>query len=179
MTLFSTCRKFFHYSYPFLSFIVVLLLCSSLPVLADGISRWKSQTVYVPVYSHIYADERYRDKPFNLTATLSIRNTDPENGLTLKRVDYLDSQGKLLKNYLDKPLTISPLASTRYIVQESESKGGSGAKFIVSWSSEHPVIEPIVESIMIGTKLQQGISFLSRGIVIGGEPADSRHREEQ
>jgi len=172
MILFSTNRKFFPFSYPVLFTVAVLLLGSSLPVLADGISRWKSQSVYVPIYSHIYADERYKGKPFNLTATLSIRNTDPENSLTLQRVDYLDSQGKLLLNYLDKPLTIAPLASTHYIVKESESKGGSGAKFIVDWSSEHPIIEPIVESIMIGTKLQQGISFLSRGKVIGGELAD-------
>ncbi len=149
--------------------MVFPLLLSGLPARAEGINRWLNQTVYVPLYSNIYADERYRNRPFNLTATLSIRNTDPANGLTLKRVDYYDSHGKLLKNYLEKPITIGPLASTRYIVQESESQGGSGAKFIVGWSAQQPVSEPIIESIMIGTKLQQGISFLSRGKVIKGE----------
>jgi hypothetical protein len=167
MSLFFPCKK----TIP-LCIVMAQFFCSSLPLLAGEISHWTSQTIYVPVYSHIYADERYKDKPFNLTATLSIRNTDTEHELTLKRVDYLDSQGKLLKNYLNKPVTIAPLASTRYIVQESESKGGSGAKFIVGWSSGHSVLAPIVESIMIGTKLQQGISFLSRGKVIAGEPAD-------
>ena len=153
-----------------LYWLLPLLLLSGLSAArADTIARWLNQTVYVPLYSHIYADERYKDKPFNLTATLSIRNTDPIHGLTLKRVDYYDSQGKLLKNYLDKPLTIAPLASTRYIVQESENEGGSGAKFIVGWSAQQPVSDPIIESIMIGTKLQQGISFLSRGRVIQGE----------
>lgn len=165
----SLYRKIFNY--PILFAIPALLLFSALSAQAECITRWQSQTVYVPLYSHIYADERYRDKPFNLTATLSIRNTDPENSLTLQGVDYYDSKGKLLKKYLDKPVTIAPLASTRYIVQESESQGGSGAKFIVGWTAQPPVIEPIIESVMIGTKLQQGISFLSRGRVIAGEPA--------
>ncbi len=150
----------------------LLIVVFSTNTQARGIIRWLTQTVYVPLYSHIYADERYRDKPFNLTATLSIRNTDPENGLVMQNVDYYDSEGKLLKKYLDKPVTIAPLASTRFIVQESESKGGSGAKFIVIWTAAKPVVEPIIESVMIGTKLQQGISFLSRGRVIAGKSAD-------
>lgn len=144
-------------------------LFSTLTARANGIVYWTKQTIYVPLYSHIYADERYRGKPFNLAATLSIRNTDPDNSLTLQRVDYYDSHGKLLKKYLAQPLIIAPLASTRYIVEESETQGGSGAKFIVHWSAEHPIVEPIIESVMIGTKLQQGISFLSRGKVIAGE----------
>jgi hypothetical protein len=35
------------------------------------------QTVYVPIYSHIYSG--LKGRPFNLAATLSIRNTDPSN----------------------------------------------------------------------------------------------------
>ena len=150
---------------------IFLLLYLSTSASADGITRWLTQTVYVPLYSHIYADERYRDKPFNLTATLSIRNTDMNNGLTLLSVDYYDSDGRLLKKYLDSPVSIAHLASTRFIVQESD-KGGSGAKFIVVWKAENPIIEPIIESVMIGTKLQQGISFLSRGRVVAGKVAD-------
>jgi hypothetical protein len=38
---------------------------------------------------------------------------------------------------------------------------GSGAKFLVHWRADQPVSEPIVESIMIGTQMQQGISFIS------------------
>ncbi len=152
-----------------LASILFLLFLAPIAVQAKGVTRWLTQTVYVPLYSHIYADERYRDKPFNLTATLSVRNTDPENGLILQRVDYYDSEGILLKKYLNKPVPIAPLASTRFIVQESESKGGSGAKFIVIWTASKPVVEPIIESVMIGTKMQQGISFLSRGRVISGE----------
>ena len=147
----------------------LLLFSSSIAASANNLNLWLEQTVYVPLYSHIYADERFRNKPFLLTATLSIRNTDPDHQLTLRSVDYYDSTGKLLNNYLPEPLVIGPLGSTRYIVEESESKGGSGAKFLVNWNAETGITEPIIESIMIGTKMQQGISFISRGRVIKGK----------
>jgi hypothetical protein len=86
-------------------------------------------------------------------------------------VSYYDSKGALLQQYLEKPKIIEPLGSIRFIVPESESKGGSGAKFLVEWEAESPVIEPIIESVMIGTKMQQGISFISTGRVIKGTPA--------
>ena len=150
---------------------LLVLLALGRPATAEVLSKWTAQTVYVPIYSHIYADDRYRDTPFLLTATLSIRNTDPSKPFTLKSVRYYDSKGMLLHTYLDKPMTIEPLGSTRFIVPESESKGGSGAKFLVDWEAESPVVEPIIESVMIGTKMQQGISFISTGRVIKGTPA--------
>ncbi len=122
------------------------------------------QTVYVPVYSHIYSGDR--EHPFYLTVTLSIRNTDPKHAITLLSVDYYDSKGKLLKRYLEGPITLDALASTRYIIKESDKSGGSGANFIVKWKSDAEVNAPVIESIMIGTKTQQGISFISRGRVI-------------
>ncbi len=149
----------------------LLFLCIAIPTAAHALTvqRWKSQSVYVPVYSHIYADSRFKDKPFQLTAILSIRNTDMEFAFTLERVDYYDSTGKLLSHYLKKPITIAPLASTRYIVPESDTLGGSGAKFIVSWSSKEGITEPIIEGIMIGTKMQQGISFVTNAQVLSGK----------
>ncbi len=132
------------------------------------VQRWLAQTVYVPVYSHIYADSRFKDKPFQLTAIISIRNTDLHIPLSIEKVDYYDSHGKLLSHYLKKVISIAPLASTRYIVPESDTLGGSGAKFIVSWSSKDAITEPIIEGVMIGTKMQQGISFVTNSQVLSG-----------
>ena len=151
--------------------LLITLFLLAHPATAEVLAKWTGQTVYVPIYSHIYADDRYRDTPFLLTATLSVRNTDPNKPFTLRKVSYYDSKGGLLQQYLDKPMTIEPLGSTRFIVPESETKGGSGAKFLVEWDAEAPVIEPIIESVMIGTKMQQGISFISTGRVIKGTPA--------
>ena len=155
------------------SLVLALLLLAGpvRPAAAEALGRWLGQTVYVPVYSHIFADDRYRDRPFLLTATLSVRNTDPERPFTLKSVDYYDSEGGLLQRYLEAPVTLAPLASTHYIVPESEAKGGAGAKFLIEWQAPAAVNEPIIEAVMIGTKLQQGISFISTGRAIKGTPA--------
>ena len=155
------------------SLVLALLLLAGpvRPAAAEVLGRWLGQTVYVPVYSHIFADDRYRDRPFLLTATLSVRNTDPERPFTLQRVDYYDSEGALLQRYLEAPITLAPLASTHYIVPESEAKGGAGAKFLSDWQAPAAVNEPIIEAVMIGTKLQQGISFISTGRAIKGTPA--------
>lgn len=121
----------------------------------------KGQTVYVPAYSHIYSGDR--EKPFALTITLSIRNVDLKHRIEITQVDYYESQGKLLKNYLQKSVILKPLESIRYIVPQRDRSGGSGANFLVRWESDEPVNPPIIETIMIGTQNQQGVSFTSRG----------------
>jgi len=146
---------------------LLLSICFFLPLPLHADEKiWLSdgQTIYVPAYSHIYSGNR--EKPFLLTVTLSIRNIDPEHEIKITIVDYYETQGKLLKKYLDKPVALSPLESLRYVIAESDKSGGSGANFIVEWKSEKPANPPIVESVMIGTKTQQGISFISRGQVV-------------
>ena len=150
--------------------IVILLAAASCfmtrPVGAD-MQLFKGQTVYVPVYSHIYSGDR--EQPFYLAATLSIRNTDTTHAITITSVDYYDSEGKFLKHYQANALALKALATQRYVVPESDKSGGSGAKFIIRWQSDQPVAEPLIESVMISTKTQQGISFTSRGRVLEAE----------
>ena len=121
----------------------------------------KGQLIYVPAYSHIYSGDR--ERPFLLTVTLSIRNIDPDHQIKITLVDYYETQGKLLKKYIDKPTTLGPLESLRYVIPEKDKSGGSGANFIVKWQSDNFVNPPIVETIMIGAQNQQGVSFTSRG----------------
>ena len=122
------------------------------------------QTVYVPIYSHIYSG--LKGRPFGLAATLSIRNTDPRHPITLMSVKYFDSDGKLVKEYLEKPSELNAMATTRYILTESDTTGGSGANFLVKWQSKTKVNTPLIEAVMIGTRSGQGLSFVSRGQVI-------------
>ena len=124
----------------------------------------KGQTIYVPAYSHIYSGDN--EKPFLLTVTLSIRNVDMKNAITVTTVDYYETQGNLLKKMLDKAVTLKPLESIRYVIPQKDKAGGSGANFIVEWAAVGSVNPPIVETVMIGTQAQQGISFTSRGQVI-------------
>jgi hypothetical protein len=150
-------------SYRFIIFLLSLLIFSPFPLYAAeknfGLS--KGQTLYVPAYSHIYSGNR--ESPFLLTVTLSIRNIDPKHQIKITLVDYYETQGKLVKKHVDKPITLNPLESLRYVIAEKDKSGGSGANFIVEWQSDKFVNPPIVESIMIGTQSQQGVSFTSRG----------------
>ena len=122
------------------------------------------QTVYVPIYSHIYSG--LKGRPFGLAATLSIRNTDPRHAITLVSVKFFDSDGNLVKEYLDRPTELRAMATTRYILTEGDTTGGSGANFLVKWQSPQKVNSPLIEAVMIGTRSGQGISFVSRGQVI-------------
>ncbi len=128
------------------------------------ISLTTGQVIYVPVYSHIYIGNR--ERPFLLAVTLSIRNTDLNNPVVVKKATYYNSQGKLLEEYINTPATLEKMSATRFVVHESDKAGGSGASFLVEWESEKPVSPPIIETVMIGAQTQQGISFTSRGQVI-------------
>ncbi|WP_036481737.1 DUF3124 domain-containing protein [Myxosarcina sp. GI1] len=132
--------------------------------LDENYQKVMGQTVYVPVYSHVFhQDEK---NIFDLAATLSIRNTDFKEAIAIASVKYYDWNGKLVKNYLEQPIEIAALSSTDFFINTSDRSGGSGAKFIVEWVAQTNVSEPIVEAIMIGTGFQQGISFVSPGKVI-------------
>ena len=159
-----TMKKNYHFAY---FIILVLSICFflPLPVYADEkIELSDGQTIYVPAYSHIYSGNR--EQPFLLTVTLSIRNIDPKHQIKITVVDYYETQGKLLKKYLEKPAILNPLESLRYIIPERDKAGGSGANFIVEWKSDKFVNPPVVETIMISTKSRQGVSFTSPGRVI-------------
>lgn len=122
------------------------------------------QTIYVPVYSHIYHNKQ--EKIFNIASTLSIRNTDLTNPIIITSVRYYDSNGKLVKQYLERPIQLGSLASTDFVMNKSDTSGGVGANFIVEWVAETEVSEPVVEAVMISTAFQQGISWSSPGRVI-------------
>lgn len=134
---------------------------SSLVHADESITLSKGQAIYVPAYSHIYSGDR--ERPFLLTVTISIRNLDPKETIEITTVDYYETQGNLLKHFMETPVTLKPLESIRYVIPEKDKTGGSGANFIVEWKSDKSVNPPIVESIMIGAQSQQGVSFTSRG----------------
>ena len=143
--------------------LVVLAGCLAL-MGGDGPVLSKGQTLYVPVYSHIYWGPKART--FNLACTLSIRNVDPREPITLVSVEYFDTGGKKIRSFLEKPQKLAPLGTKEQYIEEKDTKGGSGANFIVRWVSDRPANPPIVECVMIGVEAAQGVSFTSRAQVI-------------
>lgn len=147
-----------------LSLALALAILAAGPAAAD-VNRSLGQVVYVPAYSHIYHGIK-KPTPFYLAVTLSIRNTDPRNSLVLKSVRYYDTDGAMLREYVTAPVKVGPLATKEFIIMQFDKEGGSGANFLLTWESDTPVTDPIVEAVMIGTSSNQGISFLTDGQVI-------------
>ncbi len=121
-------------------------------------------SVYVPIYSDIYS--RSKDTCFLLTATLSIRNTSFTDTLIIKTIDYYDTQGDLVNEYLNEPIFLAPMASIDYVIDEEDESGGSGANFIVVWASEAQQVKPVIQAVMIATNGQQGVAFTTEGVSI-------------
>lgn len=119
--------------------------------------------VYVPVYSHIYA-EGGREYP--LETTLSIRNADVDHSLVVDSIRYYDNEGRLLREYLDRPIVLGPLASTDFLVERRDVAGGVGANFLVDWMAEEAVTEPLIEAVMAMVGGDQAMAFRSPGYAI-------------
>ncbi len=134
------------------------------PVSIENIRPVTGQTVYVPIYSHIYSPNR--DRIMDLTATLSVRNTDLTRPIILTTIDYHNTNGERVRQYLEKPVELKPLASADFVVNQDDTSGGAGANFVVEWIAQTQVSNPVVESVMINTSGNQGISLISQGRVV-------------
>jgi len=119
---------------------------------------------YVPIYSDIYYDNGTKRYP--LTVTISIRNISMVDSSYLLSAVYYDSYGNRLKDYIDSTFLVSPLESIEFVVEAEENIGGAGANFIIEWGATNYSNQLLIQSIMIGTYEQQGISFTSEAKVI-------------
>ena len=119
------------------------------------------QTFYVPIYSDIYTDRDARK--VLLSATLSVRNTTFKKSLYINKIDYYDTDGALVKSYLDKPIELPAMATLNYIVEKEEDKGGSGANFIIEVEGIDETVKPVIEAVMIGNFSNKGFAFSTEG----------------
>lgn len=125
------------------------------------------QTVYVPIYSHLpYTGSK---KILPMRAVLSVRNVSEKYSLIVSRVDYYDTNGKLLKRHIVTPLSLGPLVSYDLEIPSLDLSGGTGANFIVRWDSTQKMTEPVIEALMYGSAVHQSYSFLSVGKVINDD----------
>ena len=140
--------------------VIILFLFSSHPVSSQK-KPDTSRMIYVPVYSSIFHGNQNR--VINLAVTLSIRNLDRVNNVTVYSIDYYNQSGVLIRNYLNSVKVLKPLETMNIIIKEKDTQGGSTACFIISWDSGKSDNELFTEAVMIGT-YPQGISFTSRGV---------------
>ncbi len=122
------------------------------------------QVIFVPAYSEIFFGTS--DQVLPLTTTLAIHNTDPDHSIIIKSVRYYDTDGALVKDYVDQPVELKAMATTGFVVASSDTSAGWGANFMVEWGAESPVYEPVVEAVMVSSRGTEGVSFISEGRVV-------------
>lgn len=129
-----------------------------------GYRKILGQTLYVPVYSSIY--QNVESNLMHLTVILSIRNISPEERIIISQVDYYDTNGKLIKKYIEKPFYLNRLGTKEFVIPELDVSGGTGANYLVTWEAEKKIPAPLVETVMIGSYGSRGFAFSSRAQVI-------------
>ena len=139
----------------------VILLGATATAIAESDTKLsKGETVYVSVYSNVFVGS-VKEK-FQLSSMLSVRNTDPKYPITIMKADYYNTNGRNVKSYIFQPVKLNPLASKYYFVEPQDERGGEGANFLVKWTAEQNVNQPIIETIMLNLFRQQGLSFRFR-----------------
>jgi hypothetical protein len=121
------------------------------------------RTVYVPVYSSMYLGLNIKQHMVNLSSTVSVRNVSPRDPIVLQFVRYYDSAGIRVRDYIEQPAQLGPLASVEFVVTQADTIGGPGANFLVRWTGAADVDEPLIEAVMVGRSGNAGISFTSAG----------------
>ncbi len=124
-------------------------------------SLYPTKKVYVPVYANIY--QSTRNTRTSLTSTLSIHNTSETDTLFISRIDYYNTEGKLIYKYLDSPIYLDTFETIEYVVDEQDNSGGSGANFVIEWYGDEK-LNPLFQAIMIGGLANKSFSFTTEGV---------------
>lgn len=133
---------------PLSALLLLICIATSSAMAAEELST--GQTLYLPIYSKIWHGDRViAGNPIQqpLSALVSIRNTSLLTPIRLYSARYYSTDGKLLKEYLSKPLVIGAMGTSELFVERKELEGGSGANFIIQWDSAVATNPPIVEAV--------------------------------
>lgn len=146
---------------------VVVLVCSvfSGAVIADDVGLAKGQTLYLPVYSHIWHGDRVVEGKYplknQLSALISIRNTSFKTPIKVTSARYYSTEGKLLKEYVTEARQIAPMATMELFIEKKETAGGSGANFVIQWEAAQATNIPVVEALHADIKGHQTLTFIT------------------
>lgn len=133
----------------------------------------RGQTVYLPVYSHLWhgnLDAKNKTpETAPLSALISIRNTDPTQPIRIVSARYYDTVGSLLREFVPAVRTIPPLGTLELFVERREAEGGSGANFLIRWQSDAPVSPPLTEAVHADLYSVRTVSFVTSGRAVRSE----------
>ncbi|MGJ4996504.1 DUF3124 domain-containing protein [Bradyrhizobium sp. HKCCYLS3077] len=126
--------------------------------------------VYVPVYSSVAMTPGKIQADFSVT--LSVHNASEQRPLILRRINYYDTAGKLVQAHLTEPVALKPFATIEVFVPTKDTRGGTGANFVIDWAATGEIAEPVVEALMVGGIGAGHYAFISQGrpIRLSGGP---------
>ena len=126
--------------------------------------RSTGQSLYLPVYSHIWHGEMDRKgEPTRalMSVSVSIRNTDPARPIRILSAQYYDTDGRKLREYVPAPRSVAPMGTFEIFVPRSDDTGGSGANFDIVWKSDAPAGLPLVEGVHASLQAGRSVAFVT------------------
>jgi hypothetical protein len=143
---------------------LIFLSGFALPVqAADELSS--GQVLYLPIYSKIFHGDRVIQDKFPLehllSALVSIRNTSLKTPIRVYSARYYNTEGRVISEFLSKPVTVAPLGTYEIFIERKESEGGSGANFIIKWDSVTATNPPVVEAVHADISGPRTLSFVT------------------
>jgi len=145
-----------------------LLLLAIINAIAPAIAAdelFSGQTLYLPIYSHVWHGDRVVDNKYPLqtqvSALVSIRNTSLQTPIRVISARYYNTEGKLLNEYVTKPTVIGTMGTLELFVERKEAQGGSGANFVIQWDSAKPTNPPVIEALHAEIKGHQTFTFIT------------------
>jgi hypothetical protein len=131
---------------------------------AGEVKLIKGQTLYVPCYTSFIGGGGHS---FEAKPTIFIHNTDQNNPINIVRMDFYDTNGKLVEKYLQQPRKLNANSASRINVKELlKGEEGSGAHFIIQWQAENKVVEPLVQTWFVGAVGTRGYAYTSPARII-------------
>ncbi len=127
-------------------------------------SSFTKGTTYLSVHSQTYS--RNSQSIYNLTVTVSMRNTSRLSPVYILSAEYFDTHGDMIRTYFKAPIVLQPMETVEIIISELDIEGGSGGNFLFDWAVAENIAHPIFDALMISTMGQQGISFITNGVEI-------------
>jgi len=136
------------------SFATSLTAMPTQPLAAAG-------SFYVPAYSSVSMSQGKLRADFSVT--LSVHNASETMPLVIRRIAYFDTAGKLVESFLTAPVALRPFATIEAFVASTDTRGGTGANFVVDWAATGEIAEPVVEALMIGSIASGHYAFITQG----------------
>ena len=148
--------------------LVVLLAGLFSTTAVQAVPKYRAQQLFLPVYSELsYGD---RNAAVNLAVELTIRNLDAARPIVVKRVEYLDAQGNVVRPLLEEPLSLKPMSAELFYIKESDRTGGKSSGVLVEWESPDPVVAPLVLGVMVNRVYNQTMAFTTSPSVLMDRP---------